>query len=163
LLDAPDFVEFQRRYHALTILQDHVQELSAVAALLGRPIVFPYLTNDIFRIVFSTPFEVLNAGGIYKSILKGLLEKVMPRDFVHRRKIGFQSPSRPYFKSDTGFGPELARLLAKGGSALLDLARVEPEVRARLSADLDVRARYDFLEWTAYNILLLEECRAGHA
>jgi asparagine synthase (glutamine-hydrolysing) len=163
LLDAPDFVELQRRYHARTILQDHVQELSAVAAVLGRPIVFPYLTNDIFRIVFSTPFEVLNAGGTYKSVLKGLLEKVMPRDFVHRRKIGFQSPSRPYFKSDIGFGPELSRLLAKGASALLDLARVEPEVRKRLSADLDVRARYDFLEWTAYNILLLEECRPGHA
>ncbi len=163
LLDSLDFVEFQRRYHALTILQDHIQELSAVAAVLERPIVFPYLTNDIFRIVFSTRFDVLNARGTYKSILKGLLEKVMPKDFVHRKKIGFQSPSRPYFKSAAGFGAELSRLLSRGASGVLDLSRVEPEVRSRLGADLDLRGRYDFLEWTAYNILLLEECRAGHA
>jgi asparagine synthetase B (glutamine-hydrolysing) len=163
LLDAPDFVELQRRYHALTILQDHVQELSTVAAVLGRPIVFPYLTNDVFRIVFSTRFDVLNAQATYKSVLKGLLEKVMPREFVHRTKIGFQSPSRPYFKSDAGFGRELSRLLSKGPSDVLDLARVEPEIRSRLDADIDLRGRYDFLEWTAYNVLLLEECRAGHA
>jgi asparagine synthetase B (glutamine-hydrolysing) len=163
LLDAADFVEFQRRYHALTILQDHVQELSTVAGVLERPIIFPYLTNDIFRIVFSTRFDVLNARATYKSILKCLLEQVMPKEFVHRRKIGFQSPSRPYFQSDAGLGRELSRLLSKGTSPLLDLGRVVPQVRRRLGADLDLRGRYDFLEWTAYNILLLEECRAVHA
>jgi asparagine synthetase B (glutamine-hydrolysing) len=162
LLDAPDFVEFQRRYHTLTALQDHIQELSTVAVVLRRPIVFPYLTNDIFRIVFSTRFEVLNANGVYKSIVKGLLEKVMPREFVHRKKIGFQSPSRPYFRSQTGFGRELSRVLAKG-SALLDMELIEPNLRERLSGDLDLHARYDFLEWTVYNILLLEESRAQYA
>jgi asparagine synthetase B (glutamine-hydrolysing) len=163
LLEAPDFVEFQRRYHTLTALQDHIQELSSVAGVLRRPIVFPYLTNDIFRIVFSTRFEVLNANGVYKSIVKDLLEKVMPREFVHRKKVGFQSPSRPYFRSQTGFGRELSRLLAKGGSALLDMECIEPGVRERLSGDLDLHARYDFLEWTVYNILLLEEARAQYA
>src|SRR5262249_44803605 len=73
LLDASDFVEFQRRYHAVTILQDHVQELTAVAQALDHPVIFPYLTNDIFKIVFSASFDILNAHGIYKSIFKSLL------------------------------------------------------------------------------------------
>ena len=156
LLDATDFVEFQRRYHALTILQDHIQELSSVALALNRPIIFPYLTNDIFRIVFSTDFNVLNAREVYKSVFKELLSRFMPSDFVHRPKIGFQSPSRPYFKSDRGFGPELTRLLSKG-SMLLNVEAVGSAIRERLDAHLDLRARYDFLEWTAYNIMLLEE------
>lgn len=161
LMDAPNFVEFQRRFHALTILQDHVQELSAVAQALDRCILFPYLTNDIFRIIFSTRFETLNAGDIYKSVVKRVLEKFMSSSFTHRKKIGFQSPSRPYFKSNVGLGRELQRLLSKGKSAVLDLEVVEAGIRERLNSELDLRARYDFLEWTAYNILLLEELRGA--
>lgn len=163
LLDAPDFVEFQRRYHALTILQDHIQELSSVAQALAHPILFPYLTNDIFRIVFSTRFDSLNAHGIYKSAVKNILAKAMPHDFVHRKKIGFQSPSRPYFKSEIGLGRELSRLLEKNQSDLLNLDVVGPAIRQRLGDTLDLHRRYDFLEWTAYNILRLEELRSARA
>jgi len=163
LLGAPNFVEFQRRYHAITILQDHIQELSAAAQALDRNIVFPYLTNDIFRIIFSARFEALNSDDVYKAVVKDILEKYMPRSFTHRKKIGFQSPSRPYFKSEIGLGRELERLLSKGDSALLDLALVEPSIRERLDADLDLHRRYDFLEWTAYNILLLEELQRTYA
>lgn len=159
LSDAPDFVSFQRRYHAITVLQDHIQELSAVARALDRSIAFPYLTNDIFRIVFSVPFELLNANGIYKSIVKDILSRYMPRAFVHRRKIGFQSPSRPYFKSDRGLGRELSRLLARCASRIVDLDRIRPALEERLCAELDLFRRYDFLEWTVYNVLLLEEMR----
>ena len=161
LLDAPDFVEFQRRFHAITVLQDHVQELSAAAQALDRCILFPYLTNDIFRIIFSTRFETLNAGEIYKSVVKRVLEKFMSRSFTHRKKIGFQSPSRPYFKSSVGLGRELQRLLSKGRSSVLDLEAVEAGIRERLNLEIDLRRRYDFLEWTAYNILLLEELRGS--
>lgn len=163
MLDAPDFVEFQRRYHALTILQDHIQELSSVAQTLKHPILFPYLTNDIFRVVFSTGFDNLNAGGVYKSAVKRILAKVMPDEFVHRKKIGFQSPSRPYFKSTVGLGGELSRLLATKQSNLLKLDVVIPAIRQRLDSTLDLHQRYDFLEWTAYNILMLEEMRGARA
>ncbi len=162
LLDAPDFVEFQRRFHAVTVLQDHIHELTSVAQVLDHPIIFPYLTNDIFRIVFSSSFETLNARSIYKSAVKNILEKYMPRDFVHRRKIGFQSPSRPYFKSNEGLGRELSRLLSKGKSTLLNLDVVGPGIQARLNAELDLHRRYDFLEWTAYNLLLFEEDQEVH-
>lgn len=163
LLDAPDFLEFQRRYHAVTIMQDHILELTAVAQVLGRPILFPYLTNDMFRIIFSARFEGLNAGGIYKAALKRVLESRMPKEFVHRKKIGFQSPSRPYFMSDVGLGAAMAALLQEAHSELLNMAVVDPAIRQRLQGDLDLHRRYDFLEWTVYNILLLENARGGHA
>lgn len=163
LLDAPDFLEFQRRYHAATVLQDHIQELTTAAQALGRQIVFPYLTNDIFRIIFSARFEALNSGAVYKAALKKVLETRMPREFVHRPKIGFQSPSRPYFMSKIGFGEAMAGLLQHGYSRALNMAVVAPAVRDRLQGDLDLHRRYDFLEWTAYNILLLENPRGGHA
>jgi hypothetical protein len=93
-------------------------------------------------------------------VVKGILEKFMPQAFVHRRKIGFQSPSRPYFMSEAGLGRELSRLLARG-SSLLELGTVAPQIHERLNAPLDLHRRYDFLEWTAYNILLLEETRGA--
>jgi asparagine synthetase B (glutamine-hydrolysing) len=161
LLDAPDFVEFQRRYHTVTVLQDHIQELSAAAQALDRFILFPYLTNDIFRIVFSTRFEDLNAGGIYKSVVKSSLEKFMSSRFTRRKKIGFQSPSRPYFRSAVGLGRELAGLFSKRRAGLLNMELLERGIRERLNAELDLQRRYDFLEWTAYNILLLEEFRGA--
>jgi asparagine synthase (glutamine-hydrolysing) len=161
LVDAPDFVEFQRRYHAITVLQDHIQELSAVAHAIDRSIIFPYLTNDIFRIVFSTRFDALNAGAVYKSVAKGILEKFMPSRFANRKKIGFQSPSRPYFRSGIGLGRELSRLLSSRRSGLLNMEIVESGIRERLNAELDLQQRYDFFEWTVYNILLLEEFRGA--
>jgi asparagine synthetase B (glutamine-hydrolysing) len=159
LMDAPNFVELQRRYHAITVLQDHILELTSAAQALDRTILFPYLTNDIFRIVFSTPFETLNSSEVYKSVVKEILGKFMPRSFTHRKKIGFQSPSRPYFRTSLGFGRELPRLLSQSGAGLLNLEQVEPAIRQRLSRDIDLQRRYDFLEWTVYNLLLLEEFR----
>jgi asparagine synthetase B (glutamine-hydrolysing) len=161
LLSSPNFVEFQRRYHVLTVLQDHIQELSSVASFLDRSILFPYLTNDMFRIIFGASFETLNFNGVYKSAMKVILEKYMPEEFVYRTKIGFQSPSRPYFKSGNGLGHELSRLLSKKHTSLLNLDLIASNIRSRLEADLDLRQRYDFLEWTSYNILLLEEFRSA--
>jgi asparagine synthetase B (glutamine-hydrolysing) len=162
LSDAPDFLEFQRRYHAFTILQDHIQELASVAQVLGREILFPYLTNDIFKILFSARFESLNVDGIYKSVLKRVLETRMPKEFVHRKKIGFQSPSRPYFMSKLGLGAAMTSLLQRGESEFLNMAAVRPAILQRLQADLDLRGNYDFFEWTVYNILLLESLRSRH-
>jgi asparagine synthetase B (glutamine-hydrolysing) len=155
LADAPDFVELQRRYHAMTVLQDHIRELSAVAASLGRPVLFPYLTNDVFRVVFGSRFAALNVGGTYKAVMKQLLAEHASSELVHRAKVGFQSPSRPYFRSTTGLGAALPPLLARRGS-VMDVGVLAPAVRERLDAPLDVRRSYDFLEWNAYNVLLLE-------
>jgi len=156
LLDSPDFLEFQRRYHTLTVLQDHIRELSFVSLCSNRQILFPYLTNDIFKLVFSTNFESLNRNLMYKSAVKNILMKYLPYDFVFRKKIGFQSPSHPYFASDFGCGKEIRRLLSKPSNIInIDYAKVN--ILNKLQNSSDLFKRYDFMEWTVFNLLILEE------
>ena len=152
-----NFIEFQRRYHAVTILQDHILEISQVGSILGQPIIFPYLTQDIFNIIFSTPFEILNKNGTYKSIMKELLENYMDKSFVHRPKIGFQAPSRPYFAKKNGLGGSIKRLLKINNSKFFDLVCLQEAIVDRIENGSNIFKRYDFLEWTSYNMLLLEK------
>jgi asparagine synthase (glutamine-hydrolysing) len=157
--DADSFVDFQRRYHALTILQDHIAELSHVCGILHRRVHFPYLTDDFFKIIFSSRFEALNDGNVYKSLYKKLLSKYMPEDFVYRKKIGFQSPSRPYFQNASGLGGRMKDLLTKEVDDLMDMGKVRLEIDRRLKESGDIFRRYDFMEWTVFNILVLESKR----
>lgn len=151
-----DFVEFQRKFHSMLILQDHICELSQVAAVVGRPIFFPFLTNDIFRIIFGATFQDLNRSGVYKAIIKKILLKYMDAPFVNRQKIGFQSPSRMYFISPVGFGREMENLLQIDQSKILDMKKVRGAVGMRLSEEFSATQRYDFVEWTVFNLLRLE-------
>ena len=152
-----NFIEFQRRYHAVTILQDHILEISQVGSILGQPIIFPYLTQDIFNIIFSTPFEILNKNNTYKSIMKRLLENYMDKSFVHRPKIGFQAPSRPYFKKKNGLGNNIKKLMKINNSKFFDLVSLNEAITDRIENSSNLFKRYDFLEWTSYNMLLLEK------
>ena len=157
LKESKNFVEFQRRYHAVTVLQDHILEISQVGSVIGRPIIFPYLTQDIFNIIFSTPFEILNKNGVYKSIIKKLLERYIDKNFVNRPKIGFQAPSRPYFAKKNGLGGSMNNLLKVNNSKFLDLLCLKDAVTDRIENSSNIFKRYDFLEWTSYNMLLLEK------
>lgn len=155
--DSGSFVEFQRRFHSMLILQDHICELSQVAAVVGRPIFFPLLTNDIFRIVFGSTFQELNRNGVYKAIVKNMLLDYMDPPYVNRTKVGFQSPSRKYFMSPDGFGQEIHRLLRRDYSSILSMDEVREAVLERLSEDFSISRRYDFVEWAVFNLLRLEE------
>jgi asparagine synthase (glutamine-hydrolysing) len=157
LRESKNFVEFQRRYHAVTVLQDHILEISQVGSVIGRSIIFPYLTQDIFNIIFSTPFEILNKNGVYKSIIKKLLERYIDKKFVYRPKIGFQAPSRPYFAKKNGLGGSMNNLLKVNNSKFFDLVCLKDAVKDRIENSTNIFKRYDFLEWTSYNMLLLEK------
>jgi asparagine synthetase B (glutamine-hydrolysing) len=151
-----NFVEFQRRFHSMLILQDHICELSQVAAVVERPLFFPFLTNDIFRIVFGASFSDLNRDGLYKSIIKKILSKYMDAQFVNRQKIGFQSPSRKYFIGPVGFGRSIEEVLSRKQSSILNMAKAKEAVHLRLSEEFSKTHRYDFVEWAVYNLLRLE-------
>lgn len=150
------FVDFQRKYHSMLILQDHICELNQVATTMNRPIFFPFLTNDIFKIVFGATFQELNLNNVYKAAIKNILLKYMEPEFVHRQKIGFQSPSRKYFMSQDGFGQEIRKLLAVSRSSVFSMQKVRDAVQVRLSEDFSSTKRYDFVEWAVFNLLRLE-------
>ena len=162
LLGAPNFMEFQRRYHAITILQDHIQELSAAAQALDREILFPYLTNDIFRIIFSARFEALNAGGSTSRLSKAFSRSSCLGISCTERKSVF---SRPAVRTSRVISVSVENCHGScraDAAQSLNLEVVEPSIRERLKPEIDLRRRYDFLEWTAYNILLLEELRGAN-
>lgn len=155
-----NFVEFQRRFHSMLILQDHICELSQVATVVGRPIFFPFLTNDIFRVIFSATFQDLNRDGVYKAVIKKILLKYMDAPFVNRQKIGFQSPSRMYFIKPVGFGREMKKLLEIDRSKIVNMKKARDAVSIRLREDFSTTQRYDFVEWTIFNLLRLEAVNA---
>ena len=107
------FSDYQRVYHFYTILQDHIKNIYSTAQLANSKIYFPYLSNDMYSLIFSVNFHDLNQDGQYKSILKKILINYFPENFVYRKKIGFQAPSNPYFLSSDGMGKLLEKLIKK--------------------------------------------------
>ena len=140
----------------MIILQDHIRQLTQVASALNKQIIFPFLTDEFFKVVFSADFRQLNAEGIYKNVIKEQLRGLVDDRYIHRPKIGFQSPSRRYFSSDSPMRQELTKRVA-GKSEVFDLKKLKSGLQDRLAGQLDLRERYDFLEWTSLNILRLEQ------
>lgn len=160
LISDKTYLNFQRKFHSLVILQDHVKQLTQVGSALKKEIIFPFLTDEFFEAVFSADFRLLNAKGIYKNVIKEQLKGVVADRFIHRPKIGFQSPSRSYFTGNSSMRNELAQLLS-GKSDLFNLKKLKSSLEQRLDGQFNLRERYDFLEWTSLNILRLEQRHAN--
>jgi len=155
LLLGDDFTDYQRKFHSKTVLQDHIKTISEVASALQKPIFFPFLTNDIFDIIFGTKFQILNNKNTYKYVIKEILRKYLENEIVDRTKIGFQSPSRKYFIEDVGLGKQVKYLMKKN-SKVLNMPISRKIIQERTCANVSLTERYDFLEWGIYNILTLE-------
>lgn len=52
----------------------------------------PLLDHEVIEYCASLPVKYKVKNGVGKSLLKGLAERYFPRDFVHRRKMGFGIP-----------------------------------------------------------------------
>ncbi len=58
----------------------------------------PFLDTDLAEFVYNLPLEYkMNKNG-GKIILKDILEEIMPKEFVHRRKQGFGAPVKIWLK-----------------------------------------------------------------
>lgn len=156
-----EFSDFQRTYHFYTILQDHIKNIYSATQQSNSKICFPYLTNDMYRLIFSVSFYSLNFGNEYKSILKKILLKYFPESFVYRKKVGFQSPSTPYFLVEDGMGALLRGLLRKESKIFSE--EYTKYIQKQLDSDtVDLLKRYDYSMWAYVNIRLLEEQGCFH-
>ena len=149
------FTELQRIFHYYTILQDHIKNIYEVSQILGIRIFFPFLTNDLFKIIFGSKFSLLNYKSTYKYALKKILEKYFPKDFIHRKKIGFQAPSNPYFKSKKGMGKIIKKLMT--GQSRIFSEEIKNHINSQIRENGDLYKRYDYTMWAYINIRLLEE------
>lgn len=59
----------------------------------GVEAVYPFLEPDVIGLSLALPWEVKNAGGELKAVLKELLVESVPREWVYRRKQGFVPPN----------------------------------------------------------------------
>ncbi len=149
------FTDHQRIFHYYTILQDHIKNIYEVSQVIGIKIFFPFLTNDLFKIIFGSKFSSLNYKSIYKYALKKILENYFPKDFVHRKKIGFQAPSNPYFKSNQGLGKIIKKLMNTQSRIFSE--EMNNHINSQIQENSDLHKRYDYTMWAFVNIRLLED------
>ena len=149
------FTDHQRIFHYYTILQDHIKNIYEVSQVIGIKIFFPFLTNDLFKIIFGSKFSSLNYKSIYKYALKKILERYFPKDFVYRKKIGFQAPSNPYFKSNEGLGKIIKKLMTTQSRIFSE--EMNNHINSQIQENGDLYKRYDYTMWAFVNIRLLED------
>jgi len=147
--------ELQRRYHFYTILQDHIKNIYESCQQSGANVIFPYLTNDLFILIFSANFYQLNIENEYKSVMKKILSKYFSNDYVYREKIGFQSPSTPYFMSKIGMGVKLRECLNMKSEIFS--SKYDAYILEQINkTEIDLHKRYDYSIWAYLNIKILE-------
>ena len=62
----------------------------------------PLLDNELVDFVESLPYSYRIHGRHGKYIHKKFAEKILPKEIVYRKKKGFQSPTRKWFKGNKG-------------------------------------------------------------
>ena len=74
----------------------------------------PFLDHPFVEFAARVPQEMKIRGGTAKYILKRAVEDLLPREIVHRKKMGFPTPLRDWLRGP-GAAPLLDRLRAQGG------------------------------------------------
>lgn len=62
----------------------------------------PLLDNDLVQFMETIPYNFKMKGNHGKFIHKKFAESVLPKGIVHRKKLGFQSPTEQWFKGPHG-------------------------------------------------------------
>jgi asparagine synthase (glutamine-hydrolysing) len=74
----------------------------------------PFLDHPFVEFAARVPQEMKIRGGTAKYILKRAVEDLLPREIVHRKKMGFPTPLRDWLRGP-GAAPVLDRLRGQGG------------------------------------------------
>jgi asparagine synthase (glutamine-hydrolysing) len=60
----------------------------------------PFLDAEVFKVAASIPLEQKLAGGTTKYALRKALAQIIPPHVLHRRKLGFPVPIRPWLRNE---------------------------------------------------------------
>jgi asparagine synthetase B (glutamine-hydrolysing) len=145
------FSEFQRRYSMQTTTDFHIRMLYDISSLSSMDTLYPYCTQELFDLLFQAPYYLINSADTYKYIFKKVALKYYDHDFVFRPKIGFHSPSRPYFRENKGLGTLIKNVDLGKMENILIPEKVEREISIRLMKD---DAPLDYFLWTITTLSL---------
>ena len=70
----------------------------------------PFVHLPLLKLVNSLPHAIRSPGGETKPVLKKLAEKYLPKEVVHRRKVGLLLPYDEWFSDDKALGRYLGEL-----------------------------------------------------
>ncbi len=123
----------------LTELLMRQDQMSMAASIESR---VPFLDHPFVGFAMSVPDGLKIRQGERKYILKKAVEDLLPHDIIYRKKMGFPTPLRQWFRD--GQAPSLLRgLLRADGllSELLDLDPVENLIERHLKGAEDATDR----------------------
>jgi asparagine synthase (glutamine-hydrolysing) len=111
----------------------------------------PLLDHRLVEFAAKLPPRLRLRGGQGKWLMKKAMERYLPRDILHRRKMGFVTPISAWFR-----GPLADRAAAVAhGSALADMGWFDESAIARLAAEhRSGRAEHGRLLW---QLLMLDK------
>ena len=73
----------------------------------------PFLNRRLVEAVFSTPADVLVGDGGEKAVLKEYSERLLPKEVIYKKKLGFSSPMERWWRENL---PDwLEELMDRGG------------------------------------------------
>lgn len=115
----------------------------------------PLLDHRLVEFAARLPAHYRLRGGSGKWLMKRVLERRLPQEILHRRKMGFVTPVSAWFR-----GPLADEARAAGrGTALAELGWLDPNAIGRLAeAHLSGRSDHGRLLWQ----LLMLERSLGH-
>ena len=111
----------------------------------------PFLDHTLVEFAMQIPDRLKIRGGIQKYILKKAVEDLLPREIVHRKKMGFPTPIRQWLLDERA-APLYAAVLDPKGflGAYLDMGEVKTLVERHRAGTEDATDRI----WRLINLQL---------
>jgi len=72
----------------------------------------PFVHMPLLRVVNQLPRDIRTPGGVTKPLLKKMAASFLPKEVIHRRKIGLWLPYHEWFSDPNGAGIYLEALTA---------------------------------------------------
>jgi asparagine synthase (glutamine-hydrolysing) len=82
-------VERMQRLEAYTFIQSHFTVLDRLSAPYGIPVAMPFLSREMMAVATKLPSQLKAIGTVTKPVLKRLMARHFPQEWVYRAKQGF--------------------------------------------------------------------------
>ena len=77
----------------------------------------PFLDHELVELAFRLPDAAKLRAGQSKLLLKQIASRYLPAELIHRPKVGFEFPLKPWLRSDHGLGERLSLVTDPNGLA----------------------------------------------
>ena len=118
----------------------------------------PFLDHELVEQVWRIPSRLLISGFKPKALLKGAISSYLPRDLLHRPKVGFRVPVGPWFRNE--LKDLLTDLVSDSNSRMQGIFKqktVETLVQEHLKGIRDHQKQL----WALLNFVLWQKVQAG--